>query len=1058
MKAAAPIAAMLFLAPAWRPRSAAADLPTGAHPAAEAPRFHRLPGNLVKNAGFEHDWVHRAFAQRRRFLLLQASDMGVGEADGHVDHWRLRGAEPPGCWDTTAARSGSRSVRFDQAGQASQLLRFAGEQYWRAGGAYYAEFLPMEQRLAEQLARRPIVVGAWCRTAGVAAGAEPQLVVTIDSAVRETYESRKAVSRSRTTRAVSFSPGTHDWQYREVRIDPKAAAGAEPHRLGAAPFFVSVALVARGRGGTVWFDDVSCVELPDPAQPNRLANAGFESLDAEGWPAGWSRPVPWTWFRNTYYSWTGWSHQDRRTFRGGAAADRALSFGGNCCLRLTVLPGDNFAVAGAAVTLNQPAPRPIEVRAMVKADNLRTLEIMAQDEGGRWLPQGDFLGDDMEEPGAYNFGSTGCGTYDWSCVRKYFSPRKAVRSLRLFLCVRGFDGRIVGRNLVGTVWLDEVQLFEHGVREDQLPAGSVPRQPQAAEPLFRDFRAVDVDVGDRLWGRNLVRVTMELSGPQAAGVVGRTELEATCVPPGGRASRSVGQTRIIRAPTAAEPRGLAVATAPVDVGALCASWQQQYRLRLALKPPAPEQHRQIGEFLFGTPSSLLEPGASGYYLYPDEQLTVYARLNVARGSFAQLGRCDFVLAGAGKERTIARLSDFSRLPAPQTAPDYIDTRNLVQAGLGSEGLTVHPWDEPVRDLAAGVRLYGKDKLLAQTQPIRFGFVQRPPKPAFPERIEKTGVNDRGLLTVNGEVYFPVFWTPHFGVCPEANWPPTRFGFKAVDLTKIVYSKGRMPDEEVKDTLLARIGEVRDDPKLFQYELGEGEMQLQGPGWQERLEWCKRAIGWIRAADPNHVINGPASWLVGHPDHDTAMQAFVGEWDAIGVEASFEAVPEIRRHARPRRKQRPTAVLVGLETYFYQPGHVLRWRGYRALLNGAAGVGLCPSGMMQSRPDKVNFLRGLNGEFRGLAPILAAEEPRQKLAVGSGLVETTERLLGGRRTVIAVRGRDDAGPIHVRFALPPGTGCSRVKVRFEGRTIQPTQKGFEDEFRRPHTVHVYELEP
>jgi len=31
---------------------------------------------------------------------------------------------------------------------------------------------------------------------------------------------------------------------------------------------------------------------------------------------------------------------------------------------------------------------------MVRADNLRRLEIMAQDEAGRWLPQGDFLGDD----------------------------------------------------------------------------------------------------------------------------------------------------------------------------------------------------------------------------------------------------------------------------------------------------------------------------------------------------------------------------------------------------------------------------------------------------------------------------------------------------------------------------------------------------------------------------------------------------------------------------------------------------------------------------------------
>ena len=205
----------------------------------------------------------------------------------------------------------------------------------------------------------------------------------------------------------------------------------------------------------------ACVE-PDDAAENRLPNGGFEQLGRDGWPQGWSRPALWTWFRNDYYAWTGWSHADRKEFRGGAAVDRVVVHSGRASLRMTVLPGDNFAVQGPALDLRQPAARPIEVRAMVKADNLRTLEIMARDETGDWLPQGDFLGDDMEEPGAYNFGSTGCGTYDWCCVRKYFSPRRPVKSLRLALAVRGFDGRIIERNVVGTLWIDDVEVFEHG--------------------------------------------------------------------------------------------------------------------------------------------------------------------------------------------------------------------------------------------------------------------------------------------------------------------------------------------------------------------------------------------------------------------------------------------------------------------------------------------------------------------------------------------------------------------------------------------------------------------
>jgi len=141
--------------------------------------LHRVPGNIVQNASFEHNWFNRAFADRRRFLLLQGSDMGVGEEDGHIDHWRVEGAPVPECWDLEVARSGSRSVRLDAAGRCRQLVRFAGEQYWQAGGAHYARFLPMAGSLATKLSRRPIVVGAWCRTKGVPKGAEPRLVVTV---------------------------------------------------------------------------------------------------------------------------------------------------------------------------------------------------------------------------------------------------------------------------------------------------------------------------------------------------------------------------------------------------------------------------------------------------------------------------------------------------------------------------------------------------------------------------------------------------------------------------------------------------------------------------------------------------------------------------------------------------------------------------------------------------------------------------------------------------------------------------------------------------------------
>jgi hypothetical protein len=638
--------------------------------------------------------------------------------------------------------------------------------------------------------------------------------------------------------------------------------------------------------------------------------------------------------------------------------------------------------------------------------------------------------------------------------------------VRLFLCARGFDGAIVEKNLVGTVWFDDIQLFEHGAAAGSMPAGSVPRTPSGsggagAAPPLSPFRITDIDLGDRLWGKNMVRVSMELNDREAAKQARTARLRLELTDPSGLSRPFEGQTTVVRPPGPGHAPGYAVARAAYEVKRLCRSWKEQYRLSVHLDVPGYREPLPAEEFSFGTPSRLIAPGASAYFSYPDESLLVYANLNVARDSFPSLSHGDILASHEGKERTLLRLTDFSRLLRPSTAPEYINTDRLVAVKLGSRGFTVHPWSEPILDNQVTLRLYGKEggrtPLLAESEPVRFGFLTRFPRPDFPEVIRKTAVNEKGFLTINGNVYFPVYWTPHFGISPEADYPPRLFGYKAVDLTDLVYSRHRMPDEEVRAKLLARVNEVKNDPRFFQYELGEGEMPLQDRGWRERARWLRRAIEWIRAADPNHLINGPESWLIGHPGHDEAMQAFVPDFDAIGVEVSFEQTPKINQFARPLMQRRRTAVLVGLETYFYQPNEVLRWRGYRSVLDGAAGIGLCPSGMLQARPDKVNYLRGLNGEFRGLAPVITAEEPAEKLVVDSPLIDSMERLLGDQRYVFAVRNQDHAGPLTVKFRLPKNASCSRVRVLFEGRAIRPTAEGFEDRFAAPQTVHVYELD-
>ena len=1052
--------------------------------AAEAPPVPPLlpltvAGNLMKNPGFEVNWSNRKFGERRRFLLLQGSDMGLAEEDGHLDHWRVQGAKPPACWDLAVAHSGARSVRLEQAAKLTQLLRGAGEQYWQAGGSSYARFLPLSANLAAQAPRRPIVVGAWCRAADVPPKAAPELRVTVECAVRKDYESTATVGSRKFSASIAFTAGTHDWEYREVRLLPKPEKPATLPGAGPAvgpesapatgagealdpaapqyedtPWWITVELAAKG-GGTVWFDDLSCVEpVALTERPNLLPNGDFEDLAADGFPAGWAPPALWGWFRNDYYGWTGWSHFEQKTWRGGAAADPLVTWQGRRALRCVVYPGDNFAIAGPVIALRPDVPRLLEARAVVKADHLRTLEIMAQDEAGRWLPQGDFIGDDQEEPGAYNFGTTGNGTYGWTTVRKFFSPRQALTSVRLFLCVRGFDGALVAdKNLVGTVWFDDVQLLEYGPpRLNGLHKGG----RGAAPP---PWRVVELDLGDRLWGRNTLRAWAEFSTVNADAV----GLAVTLTAPDGTKTESAGTMRVLRPPADGMP-GLALVEAPYQVTRLCANAQEQYRLTLAWTLPAGVSAVPPAEFAFGTPATLLTAGASGSFFYPDETAVAYVNLHVAAAEFPRLRELRTVITTPQGARPGPVVRDFAALLAPQAGPEMVNTRRLLQVPLTSAGAVVHPWSEPVPDHAVVFQLYtaGPDDAppVATTAPVRFGFMQPVPKATFPAVIRRTAINARGFITINDEPYFPVYWTPHMGIRPEVNYPPSQFGCKSVDLTKILYAKGAAPDDEVKAALLAKVAEVKDDPKLFGYELGEGEMQLQG-GWQERLAWCRQASAWVRAADPNHVINGPISWLVGHPRHNEVMKEFVGAWDIIGVEASFMTVPEFATHAKPFMKERPAAMMVGLETYFYQANEALRWRAYRSIYNGATGVGLCPSGMMQSRPDKENYLRGLNGEFRGLAPILVAPEPAARVTCDAPeAVLTFERELDGKRYVSALRELKKiewrAGG--VRFTFPAGTTYRAVRVRGEARTLAPDATGFADRFADQFAVHVYELTP
>ena len=257
--------------------------------------------------------------------------------------------------------------------------------------------------------------------------------------------------------------------------------------------------------GTAWFDGVYGEETLETSEVNLLANGGFEDLDKD-WPVGWSAPVLWSWARHDYYRFTGWSHGQGKM--AGGALWRPLGNDGGRALQFTLLAGRQ---PGRQKCRHQAesgrGPAPWKSRPGSRREDLRWLEIMAQDEKGQWLPQQDFAGC-MGTDEQYRNRVAGIGTHDWEFVRKHFAPNAPIRELTLWLCARGFDGKLMERNVVGTVWFDDVSLRERGTSHADLEKRRVPIPPASKLSDGSPYRILNLDLGERLWGTNEMRMTV----------------------------------------------------------------------------------------------------------------------------------------------------------------------------------------------------------------------------------------------------------------------------------------------------------------------------------------------------------------------------------------------------------------------------------------------------------------------------------------------------------------------------------------------------------------------
>ena len=150
------------------------------------------------------------------------------------DSNRARPRPPPGPFPPQGYRIGAGEGR---AGSRSLACSAANAEGWQGA----SQTLTLHRTNAS-----PIVVGGWSRAENVDGASDSDYSLYVDILYQD--------GTPLWGQTGNFSPGTHDWEYREFVIQP-----AKPVRS------LTLYCLFRGHAGKAWFDDVSVQERTVPA-------------------------------------------------------------------------------------------------------------------------------------------------------------------------------------------------------------------------------------------------------------------------------------------------------------------------------------------------------------------------------------------------------------------------------------------------------------------------------------------------------------------------------------------------------------------------------------------------------------------------------------------------------------------------------------------------------------------------------------------------------------------------------------------------------------------------
>ena len=729
---------------------------------------------LLRNGGFEEDELTLR-GEPASSCGGYGNDQWYSMQDRFPDIWTWPGVYVPGVYSAGAQDEWPREeVALDdsQPRNGKYSLRIQGKRTrvqqslaWHRLVDVYADVSGSNWRLTEHTDKlliedglfADLTLGGWVRTSAIPEDARGTVTLALGRIGKGVFEMPK---------------GSTDWTNFQVTL--AAADQAKGVKKGAPGKALTVTLTYSSPSGTgqVWFDDLS-LSLVERAGPNLMPNASFEraadgsraspaggrGAKASGarplaadtpYPEGWSAPMKWLYLPPpTYYVWNNWQHF-YSPCRGAPRVDRLVARGGSQSLRLDLLPGDEYALESSAITLNQTEARPIELIAWVRADRLRHLDFMLIDQDGRRAPTNPTL--------TYWCGQLS-GTYDWVAVRRIFQGFEPIKSCRLRIGGRGFNGSTkadIGHwhayNQVSTVWIDDLALREVSSTADELTRRGV--KPPPPEAPKRAVRLASLELGERLFGENELTTRVQ----NDTGASASAAVEATLVTPSGKAQKARrGRTIKVGAGETA------MATVPYSLTELSPSWRELGQLRVSLilngDIAATETYR------YGTWPVIANVRPSKAAVDETENpILVAINLGLARKTLAKVKSLSLRVVDrrTGKTALKTKIKDVpAAVASARITPEekdrfyfymprvgLLDHRNLLLTELDISKLPTRPWDDPESDWV--IRVSAGRVFTADSHP----FARLTEFSETLEPVREVTVDPVGhFLRVNGKPFF-----------------------------------------------------------------------------------------------------------------------------------------------------------------------------------------------------------------------------------------------------------------------------------------------------------------